>query len=544
MEHDRRKNFNFDEWSKLDKELCDAFIQINGRWNKIYFRSRFGKHSNKVPDGAAFFSKNLITSGSTVEYSASCRAFISEKIELELDQLICVGEIDKRDCSNNLIPVKNHPGYFQLKPDSWKYVFPFFKDYQTFLCLCPLSENAKSILKEFSDQFSLQNEYVTTTELRAITAKVTQEGIEKPDNVTISGPASCAHRMINQSTATTLKRIFTGLKIVKYNALSLNDLIKTGNDSFTKIPEDLQELFCKAFPRDDENINISCLHQLIAQLTSKDMNDIGLIKLFNLIRKMGYIPHADIKEFGYLYFDHVLCFHLRFWPDIASVWPVREPRYWPNKETVEKIISNGCHIVPKSPRGKSNNEWRISFSVAEIELSHTLTQFQRKCYLVAKLIYYVVVKRIDPDDFASYFLKTVMFKLLEKQPGVFWENTSPTEVVKILFTDLSCCFGKKNLASFFSEELNLLEGIENDKLKFASIESAAVAKYPLAFLPENFDQKLQLLREELYFTKGFAKVIKIFDDMTPFIHLLTNDNLTYNLLNRKDHSTDGTTNNN
>ena len=544
VEHDRHKHLNFDEWSKLDQELCDAYIQINGYWNKSYYRARFGNHSNKVPDAAAFFSKNLITTGSTVEYSASCRAFISEKIELELDQLICIGEIDKVGCSHNLIPVTNHPGYFRLKTGSWKYVFPFFKDYQTFVCLCPLSENARLVSKEFFDTFSLQNEYVTTTELKKITAKVTQEGIENPDNVTIKGPASGSRRMINESIATALKRSFTGLEIVKYNALSLNDLMKTDNGSFTEVSEDLDELFFKAFPQDGKNINTSYLHQLIAQLTSKDMNNVDLIKLFNLIRKTGFIPHADIKEFGYLYFDHVLCLHLRFWPDIASDWPVREPRYWPNKETVEKIISNGCHIVPKSPRGKNNNEWRISFSAAELELSHTLTQVQRKCFVVAKLTYYVVVKRIDPDVFASYFLKTVMFKLLEKQPNVFWENTSPTEVVKILFNDLSCCFEKKNLTSFFSEEVNLLKGIENDKLRFASMESAAVVKYPLAYLPKNFDQKIQLLRAEVYFTKGFAKVMKTIDDMIPFIHLLINENITYNLLHRLDHSTNDTTDDN
>ena len=90
---------------------------------------------------------------------------------------------------------------------------------------------------------------------------------------------------------------------------------------------------------------------------------------------------------------------------------------------MDKVISSGCHIVPKSLRGESNNEWRISFSAAELELSHTLTQFQRKCYLVAKAAYYVVVKKIDSEVFASYFLKTVMFKLLEKQPSFFWEKS-------------------------------------------------------------------------------------------------------------------------
>lgn len=53
---------------------------------------------------------------------------------------------------------------------------------------------------------------------------------------------------------------------------------------------------------------------------------------------------------------------------------------------------------------------------------HALTPFQSKFYLIAKKTYYVVVKKIDSDVFASYFLKIAMFKLLEKQPGAFWEN--------------------------------------------------------------------------------------------------------------------------
>ena len=106
-----------------------------------------------------------------------------------------------------------------------------------------------------------------------------------------------------------------------------------------------------------------------------------------------------------------------------------------------------------------------------------------------------------------------------------------------MFKDLSCCFEKENLTSFFSEELNLLKRIENGKLRFASIESAAVVNYPLALLPKNLDQKIQSLREEVYFTEGFAKVMRTFDDMIPIMHFTAYENLAYNLLNKAGHST-------
>ena len=168
------------------------------------------------------------------------------------------------------------------------------------------------------------------------------------------------------------------------------------------------------------------------------------MRIFNLIQAMGYIPYANIMEFGNLHFDNVSCFHLTFWPKLALEWSQRQRRNWPDSKIVKKITSEGCHIVPKSPRGQNNNEWRISFSSAEMALSNTLSPFQRKFFLVGKSIYYVVIKRINPDIFGSYFIKTVMFKLLERQPSSYWENTSLIEVVQDLFKDLSLVSRKKS----------------------------------------------------------------------------------------------------
>ena len=83
---------------------------------------------------------------------------------------------------------------------------------------------------------------------------------------------------------------------MEYNALSLNDIIKTEGDSFIKVSEDLEELYFKAFPRDDKNINTLYLHQLIVQLTRKGINEVDMIQLVHLIQKMGYIPYAPINE--------------------------------------------------------------------------------------------------------------------------------------------------------------------------------------------------------------------------------------------------------
>ena len=53
---------------------------------------------------------------------------------------------------------------------------------------------------------------------------------------------------------------------------------------------------------------------------------------------------------------------------------------------LEKITSQGCHIILKSPRGENNNEWKISFTSAELTLSNILNPFQQKYYLDGKSI--------------------------------------------------------------------------------------------------------------------------------------------------------------
>ena len=103
----------------------------------------------------------------------------------------------------------------------------------------------------------------------------------------------------------------------------------------------------------------------------------------------------------------------------------------------------------------------IWFSSAEMTLSGTLNPFQRHCYLVGKVICYVAMKRIDPAIFASYIIKTFIFKLLKRQPSSYWENTSMIEVVQDLFKDLSACFQRKFLKRFFIEDVNLLDRVDH-----------------------------------------------------------------------------------
>ena len=457
---------------------------------------------------------------------------MNKNIDIEIDQFYEIAEIDKEIASTVLDSVEMHPGFFRVKPIIYNFLFPIFKNKKIFSQFCAHKQNLKEILHAFDDTFSQKHEYVPTAKLRRFVGHVVLQGRGGPV-LNIVGPSSATGDKMNRylaNTVNTIKNKLGHVKLEKYNPLSLNDIVKDSNEGVLNVSEDLASLYRKAFPTDvnDKRINIEYLEKFIIKLTS-EKNHMNIISsLYGLTKLIGYIPYAEIKEFGNWDCDQVSGIHLSFWPVLTSPWFEKTPRYWPNIETMKKVKFDGCHIVPKSPKGEEHNEWRISFSAAELTLSNTFTQFQRKCYLVGKTIYYTVIKRIDPDIFASYFIKTTMFKLMEKQPPTFWENSSLNEVVRALFKDLLSSFECKKLTSFFTEDINLFHGLNDRKLEEAAIEAAAVAKYPLAFLPNDFDQKIKLIKKATCF---YEKLCSCFEAIRRFSHFL---NLTFSEVSMED----------
>ena len=78
----------------------------------------------------------------------------------------------------------------------------------------------------------------------------------------------------------------------------------------------------------------------------------------------------------------------------------------------------GCILVPIGPKEIENNEllWRISFSMAEKQLSHALNYTQILCYALLKLSLKNIIDRNDKVKglLCSYFMKTAVFWLSEE----------------------------------------------------------------------------------------------------------------------------------
>ena len=126
---------------------------------------------------------------------------------------------------------------------------------------------------------------------------------------------------------------------------------------------------------------------------------------------------SDIDEVE----DLAFCFHLHTWPRQAEQWVYRHrPGQWPTDILINEIVNYGCILVPIGPKDIDNNEllWRISFSMAEKQLSHSMNYTQILCYALLKLSLKNIIDRNDNVKglLCSYFMKTAVFWLSEEIP--------------------------------------------------------------------------------------------------------------------------------
>ncbi|XP_033747844.1 uncharacterized protein LOC117332888 [Pecten maximus] len=139
--------------------------------------------------------------------------------------------------------------------------------------------------------------------------------------------------------------------------------------------------------------------------------------------------------------DLVYCFQCDSWPLEAKEWITRSRLYgWPHQRLIDKIVLNGCHIVPVGDKCSDDTllQWRISFISAERMLVHSFNHVQFKVYFLLK--YFLkqlkdTLKEVigDDDILCSYFLKTVLFYAMESSDQTFWQD-------KNLFNCFWFCF--------------------------------------------------------------------------------------------------------
>ncbi|XP_078320645.1 uncharacterized protein LOC111113367 [Crassostrea virginica] len=141
----------------------------------------------------------------------------------------------------------------------------------------------------------------------------------------------------------------------------------------------------------------------------------------------GSIVHGPCESGelpGGIEYDLAYCFACDFWPRSASSW-INRCHSWPDREVVNEIVRNGCHFVPIGhPLGlHEHEEWRISFSLAEHKLVHSMNHCQFLTYGLLKIFLKEVIDEQSEETnklLCSYHMKTVIFWVIQQNAVPLW----------------------------------------------------------------------------------------------------------------------------
>jgi len=149
--------------------------------------------------------------------------------------------------------------------------------------------------------------------------------------------------------------------------------------------------------------------------------------------------------------DVVPCLKLTFWPSVAAEWKTRD-HLWPHQSVIDGIIGKGVHLVTKEFCHK-DVDWRLSFSVAEMDLATRWSPVQHFVYFVFKLLFYKFIKPLSVDVaaphvslqvnkkyLASYTAKTVMMWTSESFDQSWWTENNAAECLTVLLLALQSAF--------------------------------------------------------------------------------------------------------
>ena len=221
----------------------------------------------------------------------------------------------------------------------------------------------------------------------------------------------------------------------------------------------------------------------------------------NLVKLLNIVHSSDISGRSFdditMSQDYVLCLKVNSWPSsttITTTKTITTPKNgsdfiaksnpkskWIKEETMNQIIQQGFHLVPKSSSQIDGHiitsEWRLSFSQAEGILSDSLSEFQKKCYLVAKIIFYINFKNIEDgrgDEarvLSSYLMKTIKFSLQEEPLPSCSKDTEQDLVMRMIakyFQRLGDVLKTGFLPCYFYTKVNLLDGFSPEFLNETS----------------------------------------------------------------------------
>lgn len=196
-------------------------------------------------------------------------------------------------------------------------------------------------------------------------------------------------------------------------------------------------------------------------------------------------------------FDHIHGFHCDDWPSVANEWTTRHrSNGWLSPELVQRIVSNGCYLVPV-PHKRSKNpdvEWRISFAESEqMVAEYAVTNAQRQCFIFFKLLRYQIQQETSKKLLSSYCLKNVFLFCCEQLPVAAWD-VNPGHCLLHMLDCVQTCLQQGELPNYFIPDNNLLDLFTDEDIN-TSIVLLDVMRSDVISLVLNFTDNHVLVYE-------------------------------------------------
>ena len=178
---------------------------------------------------------------------------------------------------------------------------------------------------------------------------------------------------------------------------------------------------------------------------------------------LAFTSHPDRGEA-----DLVSCFHCPSWPPRASEFLTRpRPHGWPSQSLKDKIQQAGCHVVGVGYPHSDNKdiEWRWSFSVAEKELIHDMSNTMAGVMYVLKAVknkHWTKEDLDKPTTFCSYYIKTACLWVCEETDQ---SNTAIMDLCRQVIDWLVTCYRTHTLHHYFIRGQNLIGHLSQDMCK-------------------------------------------------------------------------------
>ena len=190
--------------------------------------------------------------------------------------------------------------------------------------------------------------------------------------------------------------------------------------------------------------------------------------------------------------DLVPAFRSLEWPKVALEWITRD-RCWPSLETVNNVVREGFHLVPKSSRngGHPDRDFRISFSQAEYTLSQEMNDIHRECYFCLKK-YRTAFFSTEPKGLVTYHLKNLFLRTIEETPVEMWTEQNRAKCFLKLLGNLLDALRKKYLPHYFVTSYNLFcyDYIESDRILETLAEKVEqIIENPIQFAEKLIDER-------------------------------------------------------